>query len=74
MDAVLPCLSQLTSTSAAASRGTRRKFTLVATGYGCGEQSRTARSTVAISAPPLTAGGALPPGATRANRGSATVS
>src|SRR5215469_12541381 len=74
VDAVLPCLSQLTCTSAAASCGTRRKLALVATGCGCGEQSSTARSTVASSAPPLTAGGVAPPGATSANRGSAAAS
>ncbi len=72
--AVLPSLSQLTCTSAGASWGTRRKLALVATGYGCGEPSSTARSTVASSAPPLTAGGVAPPGAISANRGSAAVS
>ena len=65
--AVLPCRSQVTCTCAGASAATRRKWALVAIGCGCGEESSTARSTVAISTPPLTAGGALPPGAISAN-------
>src|SRR5215472_16403178 len=75
IDAVRPVFSQVTSTSAGPSCGTRRKLALVATGYGFGAVSSTARSTVAISTPPFTAGGALLPGATTmANRGSAWVS
>ena len=53
--AVLPCLSQLTRTWAGSGRGTRRKWALIATGSGCGEESSTARSTMAISTPPFTA-------------------
>ena len=69
-----PGFSQVTWISAGASCATRRKCALVATGCGSGEQSSTARSTVAISTPPLTAGGALPPGATSANRWSGRAS
>ncbi len=53
--AVLPCFSQVTRTWAGSGRGTRRKWALVATGSGCGEESSTARSTQAISTPPFTA-------------------
>ena len=72
--AVLPRFSQVTWIRAGSSRATRRKLAVVATGCGWGESSSTARSTVAISAPPFTAGGAFPPGATSANRASGRAS
>ena len=65
--AVLPCFSQVTSTSPGSRSGTRRKCALVATGYGSGELSSTARSIVATITPPFTADGVALPGATIAN-------
>jgi hypothetical protein len=53
--ATLPCFSHSTSTCAGSGRGARRKCALVAMGYGCGEESSTARSTTARSTPPFTA-------------------
>jgi hypothetical protein len=74
VDAVLPCFSHSTRTSAGASWATRRKLAVVATGWGFGESSSTARSTCAISAPPFTAGGVDPPAVTTAKRWSGTAS
>jgi hypothetical protein len=53
--ATLPCFSHSTSTWAGSGRGARRKCALVAMGYGCGEESSTARRTVASRTPPFTA-------------------
>ena len=53
--ATLPCFSHSTSTCAGSGRGARRKCALVAMGYGCGEESSTARSIEASSTPPFTA-------------------
>ena len=72
--AVLPCFSHATWTWAGSGRGTRRKCALVATGYGCGEESSTARSTVAISTPPFTAPPTEPSPDTIANRWSGLTS